>query len=405
MKIAYLDVFCGISGDMMLGALVDAGVDPEALEEQLRKLPVHGWDLQVEPVRKSGLAATKVSVVEDSHHHHPHDEDHDHGHGRHHHHGKSAAEVIAILRGGTLDADVVERAVAVVERIAEAEAKAHGVDRSQVHFHELGGVDTVIDVAGAVIGLQLLGIEKLYCSPLPVGHGYVDTAHGRLPVPPPAVANLYEGVATYPLDIDGETVTPTGAGIAVTLAEVGPRPAMRISKVALGAGHKDFPIPNLLRLVIGETDETADLPHHEVVLLEANLDDLSGELIGYATEQLFAAGAVDVWCTPIQMKKNRPATMLSALCPPDQAAAVTDALLLHTSSFGVRTQTLTRQCLEREHVTVETTYGAIRVKVGKRGGEVVTAAPEYADCVAAAEAAGVALKMVYAAAVAAYAAL
>jgi uncharacterized protein (TIGR00299 family) protein len=404
LKIAYLDVFCGISGDLMLGALIDAGVAVADLKAELAKLPVHGWDLQVETVRKAGLAATKVSVVEDHHHHGDH-HDHDHEDHHHHHHGKSADEVIAIIRGATLDADVVERAVAVVERIALAEAKAHGVDRSQVHFHELGGIDTVIDVVGAVAGLKLLGVEKLYCSALPVGHGYVDTAHGRLPVPPPAVANLYEGVATYPLDVEGETVTPTGAGIAVTLAEVGHRPSMRITKVALGAGHKDFPIPNLLRLIVGETDEAADLPCHEVVLLEANLDDMSGELIGYATEQLYAAGAVDVWCTPIYMKKNRPATMLSALAPPDKAAAVTDAMLLHTSSFGVRTQTLTRQCLEREHVTVETAYGPIRVKVGKRTGQIVTAAPEYADCVSAAEQAQATLKAVYQAALAKFAEL
>ncbi|MHB8997378.1 MAG: nickel pincer cofactor biosynthesis protein LarC [Armatimonadota bacterium] len=404
MKIAYLDVFCGISGDLMLGALVDAGVEVAQLKAELSKLPVHGWDLQVETVRKSGLAATKVTVVEDHHHHGDH-HDHDHEDHHHHHHGKSADEVIAIIRGGTLEADVVERAVAVVERIALAEAKAHGVDRSEVHFHELGGIDTVIDVVGAVVGLKLLGIEKLYCSALPVGRGYVDTAHGRLPVPPPAVANLYEGVATYPLDVEGETVTPTGAGIAVTLAEVGQRPTMRITKVALGAGHKEFPIPNLLRMIIGDTDEAADLPSHEVVLLEANLDDMSGELIGYATEQLFTAGAVDVWCTPIYMKKNRPATMLSALATPENAAAVADAMLLHTSSFGVRTQTLTRQCLDREHVTVETVYGPVRVKVGKRAGQVVTAAPEYADCVAAAEKAQTTLKAMYQAALAKFAEL
>jgi uncharacterized protein (DUF111 family) len=193
-------------------------------------------------------------------------------------------------------------------------------------------------------------------------------------------------------------VTPTGAGIAVALAEVGNYPAMRVTKVALGAGHKDFPIPNLVRLIVGETDETADLPACEVVLLEANLDDMSGELIGYASEQLFAAGAVDVWATPIYMKKNRPATMLSALAPPDKAAAVTDAMLLHTTSFGVRSQRLVRQCLQREHVTVETAYGPVRVKVGKRDGRVMTAAPEYGDCVAAAEKSGETLKAVYQAA-------
>lgn len=397
MKIAYLDVFCGISGDMMLGALIDAGVEPEALLAELRKLPLEGWDLQVEQVRKAGLAGTKVTVVQTGHHHHHGHEESGH---HHHHHGKSADEVIAIIRGGSLASHLVARAVGVVERIALAEAKAHGVPREQVHFHELGGIDTVIDVVGAVAGLELLGVERLVCSPLPVTHGYVDTAHGRLPVPPPAVANLLEGAPTYPLDLEGETVTPTGAGLAVALAEFGGYPAMRVEKVALGAGYKDFAIPNLLRLIVGET-EAADLPSLEVVLLETNLDDMTGELIAVAAEELFAAGAVDVWSTPIFMKKGRPATMLSALAPPAKAADVTTALLLHTSSLGVRTQTLRRQCLDRSHHEVETSYGPIRVKVGQWQGRVVTAAPEFGDCAAAAARAGVAVKLVYQAAAAA----
>ncbi len=421
MRIGYLDVFCGLSGDMFLGALVDAGASLEALTIELRRLPLHGWHLQAEEVRKSGLRGTKVHVEEEHHHHHQ-DEGHDH-HGREHKHGMSADEVIAIIRGGSLRADLVERAVAVVERIAQAEAQAHGVPRDQVHFHELGGMDTVIDVCGAVIGLDLLGIEKLYCSPLPVSHGYVDTAHGRLPVPPPAVANLLQGAPTYPLDVEGETVTPTGAGLAVALAEFAARPPMRITATGLGAGTKDFPIPNLVRLFVGETGDVERVPaplgdaaeghiaewgghatpcgHAAMVLLQANLDDMSGELFGYAMQKLFDAGAVDVWATPIYMKKNRPATMLSALVHEDRAAAVADAILRHTTSFGVRRQVVGRICLEREHVKVPTPYGDIRVKMGKRDGQVLTAAPEYEDCAAAADRAGVALKDVYAAAMAA----
>ncbi len=421
MRIAYLDVFCGLSGDMFLGALVDAGADLAAIETALRGLPLHGWKLRAEEVRKSGLRGMKVHVEEEHHHHH-HGDDHDH-HGREHKHGMGADDVIAIIRAGNLRADLCDRAVAVVERIAAAEAQAHGVPREQVHFHELGGMDTVIDVCGAVIGLDLLGVEKLYCSPLPVSHGYVDTQHGRLPVPPPAVANLLQGVPTYPLDLEGETVTPTGAGLAVALAEVGERPAMTITATGLGAGTKDFPIPNLVRLFVGETDGDERVPaslrdapeshiaercghaaegkHAEMLLLETNLDDMSGEFFGYAMEKLFAAGAVDVWATPIFMKKNRPATMLSALVHEDRADAVAEAILMHTTSLGMRRQRVERDCLDREHVTVETPCGPIRVKLGKRDGKVLTAAPEYEDCAAAAEKAGVSLKAVYAAASAA----
>jgi len=403
-KIAYLDVFCGLSGDMFLGALLDAGVDLAALVAELRKLPLEHWDLKAEPVLKSGLRGLKAEVIAEEHGH-----EHEHGHA--HGHGMGADDIIAIIRGGTLRADLVERAVAVIDVITEAEAQVHGVGRKRVHFHELGGIDTIIDVCGAVIGLDLLGIEKLYCSPLPMSHGYVDTAHGRLPVPPPAVANLMQGVPTYPLDIEGETVTPTGAGLAVALAEFAERPPMRVTATGLGAGTKDFPIPNLLRLFVGETDEGAwgerprspagdcgQSPHADMVLLEANLDDMSGEFFGYAMEKLFAAGAVDVWATPIMMKKSRPATMLSALAGADTAEAVAEAILMHTTSFGVRRQIVQRDCLEREHVTVKTPYGEVRVKVGKRDGKVLTVAPEYEDCAAAADKAGVALKDVYGAA-------
>lgn len=437
MRIGYLDVFCGLSGDMFLGALVDAGMDLQALVNELHKLPLEGWEVTAREVRKSGLRATKVDVAEAHGHHHHH-----HHHDEHQHGGMSADEIIEIIRGGSLREDLVERAVAVVERIAEAEAQAHGVPREQVHFHELGGLDTVIDVCGAVIGLDLLGIERLYCSPLPMAHGYVDTAHGRLPVPPPAVARLVEGVPTYPLDIEGENITPTGAALAVALADFSERPPMKITATGLGAGTKDFPIPNMVRLFVGDqveassdgpgvpegpnsrglkrlsgpltagpdTDDTAVSMRPlqaadaaaQMVLLEANLDDMSGEFFGYALEKVFAAGAADVWMTPIVMKKNRPAVMLSALAAAGQADAVAEAILMHTTSFGLRRQVVGRDCLEREHVTVSTPYGEVRVKVGKRGGRVLTAAPEYEDCAAAAQRAGLPLKRIYQAALAAY---
>lgn len=425
MRIAYLDIFCGISGDMMLGALVDAGVDPEELRTQLRRLPVEGWDLQVSEVRKAGLRATKVDVVlttdQPAHSHphphlHPHeDHDHDHDHGHEHDHkhdhdhdhshasepahGRSADEVIAWVTNSTLPQRVVERSVAVIERAAAAEARAHGVPRSEVHFHELGGIDTVIDVVGAVVGLELLGIERLYASALPVTHGYVQTAHGRLPVPPPAVAYLLEGAPTYALDVEGETVTPTGAALAVSLAELGHYPAMRVERVGWGAGSKDFAIPNLLRLMVGESVTGAnDAPAETIVLLEANLDDMNPEHYALACERAFAAGALDVWTSPIMMKKSRPAIQLSALALPEQASQVADVILRETTTFGVRSQRLSRHCLVREHRVVMTPYGEIRLKIGRQGEEVVTVAPEYADCLTAAQTHGVTLKQVYTAA-------
>lgn len=443
MRIAYLDIFCGISGDMMLGALLDAGVDPGELLAQLRLLPVEGWDLQVSEVRKAGLRATKVDVVlttappahsppqphaDHDHHHnhdhdhghshdhkHPHDHAHDHDHGHDHDHdhdhshehphaaetahGRSADEVIGWVTGSRLPQRVIERSVAVIERAAAAEARAHGVPRSEVHFHELGGIDTVIDVVGAVVGLELLGIERLYASALPVTHGYVQTAHGRLPVPPPAVAYLLEGAPTYALDIEGETVTPTGAALAVSLAELGHYPAMRVERVGWGAGSKDFALPNLLRLMVGESlTGAADAPAETIVLLEANLDDMNPEHYALACERAFAAGALDVWTTPIMMKKNRPAIQLSALALPEQASQVADVILRETTTFGVRSQRLSRHCLAREHRAVLTPYGEIRLKIGRQGEEIVTVAPEYADCLTAAQTHGVTLKQVYAAA-------
>jgi len=437
--IGYLDVFCGISGDMFLGALVDTGLDPDDLRAGLQRIPIEGWRLDVSEVRKAGLRATRVRVSADdattvtaepepdhhsthghdhdhgahADHGHDHGHEHDHGHGHshpdhsvRHEHGRRADEVIAIIRAADLPPSVIERSVSVVERIAVAEAACHGVPREDVHFHELGGLDTIVDVVGAVFGLELLGVDRLYCSPLPVTHGYVDTAHGRLPVPAPAVAKLLEGSPTYSLDVEGETVTPTGAGLAATLAEVGRYPAMTLRRVGLGAGMKDFPIPNLLRFMIGEPRSSGGPASSDtIVLLEANLDDLSPELYPGAAEQAFAAGAVDVWATPIQMKKGRPGLIMSALVEPDAADAVTRAMLRHTTSFGVRRQFLARQCLDREWVSVDTPYGSIRVKLGSLEGEVLSASPEYEDCAAAARQHGVPVKRVYQAALACSAAL
>jgi uncharacterized protein (TIGR00299 family) protein len=289
----------------------------------------------------------------------------------------------------------------VLRRLAEAEARVHGVAVEEVHFHELGGLDTLADILGALAGLEALGVERLYASPIPLAHGWVDTAHGRLPVPPPAVMELVRGFPTRPVDVEGETVTPTGVALATTLAAgIGEPPPMTAAAVAYGAGQKDFPgVPNLLRLILGEARES-DLLSEELVLLETNLDDMNPELQPALLNALFAAGALDAWLTPIIMKKGRPALLITALAPPDRTEAVAEAVLRHSTSFGLRLSRCERRCLEREMRQVETPWGPVAVKVGFLGGRVITASPEYEDCARLAEQQGVPVRRIYAAALA-----
>ena len=403
MRVAYLDIFFGISGDMTLGALVDAGVDPAALRAELDKLHIHDWEVEFEQVRVKGLGATRATVSRHHHHDHHHD---DHGHGHHgdHHHGMRPSELIDIIDASHLQESVKRRSSTVIERIAQVEAQAHQVSVDDVHFHELGGLDTIIDVVGAVVGFDLLGVEAIYSSPIPLAHGFVNTAHGQLAVPVPAVVGLVEGYPTRALDVDGETVTPTGAAIATVLtASVGTMPAMTLQATGYGAGHKDFPEgANLLRIMVGETEGAASTGDDKQVLLEANIDDMNPELYEPAREAVFAAGAVDCWFTPILMKKNRPGVMFSALTPPENADAVTEAILTHTTSLGVRRLEATRTCLDRRWEQVDTPYGPVKVKLGVRDGRVLTASPEFDECHAAAQAHGVPVKVVYQAALAAY---
>ncbi len=397
MRVGYLDVAVGISGDMMLGALIDGGVDLAQLREEMCGLPMDDWDITAEKVSKGGIQATKVTVS--THEQHPH----------HHHPHRTYAELRDMIGAAELPEEVIERSLAVLKSVAQAESTVHGEPLEQIHFHELAGLDTLVDIVGSVVGLRLLGIEKLYCSALPVSHGHVDTAHGRLPVPPPAVTELLKGHPTVPVDIEGETVTPTGAALAVALCEaIGVYPAMVVEQVGYGAGTKDFPgQPNVLRLWVGqsaasEADAVEELwLADEVVTIEANIDDMNPELHPYIVEQAFAAGALDVWLTPIQMKKGRPAVTLSALAAPGDVEALADIIMRETTTFGVRLSRSQRRCLLRETTTVQTRYGELSVKVGYLGGEVVTVAPEYEDCRRAAQDHNVALKVVYAAVLAA----
>jgi len=377
--LAYVDCFSGASGDMFLGALVDAGLPLADLEEELAKLHLDEYTLSAERVRRAGLGGTKVTVTVAG------------GSPR-----RGPREVEAIIEQSDLDEPVKRQASAVFRRLAEAEAKVHGVGLEQVHFHEVGAVDALVDVVGTCAGLWRLGVSRVAASPVAVGHGYVSAAHGRLPVPAPATAELLKGVPLRDCDEEGELTTPTGAALLVTLAEsFSTIPPMRISSIGYGAGTRENKrVPNVLRLLIGEPTEAGD--GDTMWVLETNLDDVTGEVCGYLFERLFAAGAVDVFATPIQMKKNRPGVLISALTPVGAVAAVETALFAETTTFGVRRYAVARSTLEREHVEVTTEHGPVRVKVGRLDGKVTSAAPEYEDCRRVAETAGLALKTVYA---------
>lgn len=377
MRIAYFDCFAGISGDMTLGALLDAGIDERAFRTEIAKLGDIGFDLQISKVMKRGIEATDVSVVIEETHHH-----------------RKLKDIRRIIEESTLSDSAKARAIEVFVRLAEAEGRVHGHSPEEVHFHEVGAVDAIVDIVGACIGIELLGVKKVFASPLPMGHGFVEAAHGRIPLPAPATVEILKGIPVYPSGAEGETVTPTGAAIVRTFAEdFGEMPSMCIESTGYGAGKRDSDVPNALRLFIGETEE-ADLPAHRVSIVETNIDDMNPEFYEPAMEKLFQAGALDVYLTPIVMKKGRPAVLLSAICPTERTGSVADAILRETSSFGVRVSNATRRCLDRRWATVGTQYGDIRVKVGSATGN-ETASPEYEDCRKAAEQHGVPIRSVY----------
>jgi uncharacterized protein (TIGR00299 family) protein len=341
----------------------------------------------------------------------------DQGHGRH------LADIEAIYRDSDLPPRVRDQALAIFTRLAEAEAKVHGTTPDKIHFHEVGAVDAIVDITGACILLEMLGVETVCSAPLPMSRGFVDCQHGRMPLPAPATAELLLGLPTYPVAVRGELVTPTGAALVATLSEgrIGDPPAMVPSAVGYGAGKKDWgtPFPNLLRVFLGEArdvhapdDETAAAEEGEgaaepmpaadtVAVLETNLDDAAGETIGYVQERLLAAGALDVFCVPIQMKKNRPGTLLTVLAVPEAAELLAGIVFAETGTFGIRRTVARRECLDRRWQTVETPFGAVRLKIGSRDGHEVTVSPEYEDCRGRAAEHCVPLRDVYRAAVAA----
>ncbi|MGH9738570.1 MAG: nickel pincer cofactor biosynthesis protein LarC [Candidatus Acidiferrales bacterium] len=382
---AYFDCFSGISGDMVLGALVDAGADLRAIEVELRKLGLEGWKISASKVQRRAIFATHLKVETEEQHHH-----------------RGLSIILKRIDDARLAPRAAERARRIFTRLAEAEAHVHQVPIEQVHFHEVGAVDSIIDIVGAAVGFELLGIDEFACSPLDVGAGQVNTAHGLLPVPAPATAELLRGAPTYSSGLQRELVTPTGAAISTTLStRYAEMPAMTLRAIGYGAGSADnAEKPNVLRLLIGErvVSEPGEYWDVPVTAIETNLDDMSPQIYGYFAEKALEAGALDVFSTPAQMKKNRPGLLVTILAQPADVSRLIDLVFRETTTIGVRSYELRRKTLAREFVAVATPFGEVRMKISRLNGAMLNATPEYDDCQKIAAQRGVPLKQVIAAA-------
>jgi uncharacterized protein (TIGR00299 family) protein len=407
MKTLYLDIFSGISGDMFIGALIDLGADARKLERELKKLKLGGYHLHVARKQKSGIAGVKFDVhLADAHeHHHGHHPDHSHDH-HHHDENRTFEEIKKLIGRSKLSAWVKKKSVAVFQRIAKAEGKIHGLPLEKVHFHEVGAVDSIVDIVGACIALELLGKPHVLAGPVVEGTGWVDCAHGRFPVPTPATLAILgaRGIGVTQCDEPHELVTPTGAALLVEFAEnFGPMQNLVAVKTGFGLGTRDHQTrPNVLRAVLGKPSTLNSQPStaldwetDRVAVLETNLDDVSGEILGHFVEAALAAGALDVFHTPIQMKKNRPGMLLTVLCAETDADKFSEMILRETSAFGVRRTMAERLKLRREFTRVKTPLGEITVKIGRLNGKVVQAAPEFESCKKLAERAKIPLKRIY----------
>jgi uncharacterized protein (TIGR00299 family) protein len=392
MKLLYLDCFAGISGDMFLGALLDLGVSEDALRTELEKLHLRDYRISSQRVTKQNISATKfdVTVFVDAAVHSPspllHAAVHEH---------RGYTEIAAMIEKSGLSPRVKDRALRVFRRIGEAEAKIHGIPLEKIHFHEIGAVDSIVDIVGACIAVELLHVDEIHASPPRLGSGFVETAHGRLPVPAPATLELLKGIPVQPSNEPFELVTPTGAALlAEFCTKFGPLPALNIEKIGYGAGTRDLEkTPNVLRAVLGEVGATEETD--VVTVIETNIDDMNPQLFGDVMERLLAAGALDVFLTPVQMKKNRPGTLLTVLCESKAVDTLADLVLTHTTSFGVRVHEMQRRKLAREIMKVKTRFGEIDVKVGRLRGKIVTRSPEFETCKQAAARFNVSVKEVY----------
>jgi uncharacterized protein (TIGR00299 family) protein len=439
MKVLYLDIFSGISGDMFIGAMLDLGVDPHQLEHGLEKLGLGGYHLHTSRQQRSQITGTKFDVhLEDEHHHEHHTEpvhahahrheqahqheahSHGHEHGHHHHedepaagqpaghdheHGRTFADIEQLITRSSLSDWVKQKSIAVFRRVAVAEGKIHGQAPEQVHFHEVGAVDSIVDIVGACLALELLGKPRVLASPVVEGTGWVKCAHGRFPVPTPATLEILgaRGVSLSQCDEPHELVTPTGAALLAELVEsFGPMRGLTPGRIGYGLGLRENKTrPNVLRAMLCET--TASTAAHDwetdtITVLQTNLDDASSEILGSFVEKALAQGALDVFHTPVQMKKNRPGVLLSLLCAESDADRFSELILRETSAFGVRRHNTERRKLRRELTTVKTAFGEVTVKLGRLDGRVVQAAPEYESCKRLAEQANVPLKQIYEAA-------
>ncbi len=384
LKIAYFDCYNGISGDMALGALIDAGVDLQELRELLGGLKLGGWNLTAEPITRGGIAGTRARVCLE---------------------GNTEPErrlddILAILDRADLPPAVKQQSKSVFEHLAEAEASVHGISVDRVHFHEVGALDAIIDITGTCAALYLLGVERVVCSPLPAGRGEVQCAHGRLPLPAPATLELLAGrqVPLEGRDTGYELVTPTGAALVTALAgSFGPIPSFKITAVGYGAGSTDPGYANFLRVLFGRSDPAEDIQEDKIAVMEANIDDLNPEIYGYVMEKLFEAGAVDVYFTPVQMKKNRPGIHLTVLAPPEIMTGIRDLIFTETTTLGFRLTIARKMMRPREVETVLTRWGPVRIKYtpDPEGGVPFHYAPEYEDCRDVALKAGLPLKEIY----------
>jgi hypothetical protein len=433
MRLAYLECFAGAAGDMFQGALLDAGVPAAVLEDAVRALNI-GATLRIEKVDRSGITATKVHVLDNGHiadaaepsqteshhqhehshshapqiphahkgsdHHHDGGHTHSHQHTHEHAHGRSLSQIRALISKAPLNSRVQQLALRTFELLGAAEAKIHNVPVEKIHFHEVGAVDAIVDIVASCAGIVHLNVGRWYSSPLNVGGGMIDCAHGRFPVPAPATAELLRGMPTYSAHIEKELLTPTGAALLCALEPIfGSQPGMRVEQIGYGAGTQNPKgFPNVLRLTVGESAEDQSTATHltdEVIVLETALDDCSPQVLAFVSEQALTLGALDVMLAPVQMKKGRPGTLLTFLCTPGTESTFADLLFRETSTLGLRTRRESRFILAREILTVDTPYGSIRVKrASTPDGEARNLAPEFEDCRAAAARAGVPLKEV-----------
>jgi pyridinium-3,5-bisthiocarboxylic acid mononucleotide nickel chelatase len=399
-KVLFLEPFSGISGDMMIGALLDLGFSLEELKEKLALLPLKGYHLSAENCNRSGIQATKFDVHEEQHH--PHD--HDHGHSHHHHH-RTFADIRKMIESSGLSAWVKEQSIAAFQKLAEAEGKVHGQPPEEVHFHEVGAVDSIVDIVGTMIAVESFLPVQILSSSINVGQGTLECQHGTYPVPGPAAQELLKGIPIFSNSVTGELTTPTGATLVATLVEkFGARPEMNITASGYGAGTRQTPgNANVLRITLGETGAGLSVsPEDQVVVIDATIDDMSPQVYGYFQEKALAEGALDVYAASIQMKKNRPALKVTCVCATQDLDKLAALIFRETTTIGIRYTIAQRKTLRREFRQVQTNFGSVAMKISLLDGHPVNFVPEFEDCRRLAAEKGVALKEVQAAAVSAY---